>query len=41
MDIIKFGDFLISNSQGKTFFSFASPPLPIRLNLVDQVKQIN
>jgi len=36
MDIIKTGDFLISNSCGKTLFSFATPPLPIRLNLAEQ-----
>jgi len=41
MDIIKFGDFMIANSRGKTLFSFAAPPLPIRINLVDQADQIN
>jgi hypothetical protein len=41
MDIIRFGDFMIANSWGKTLFSFAAPPLPIRINLVNQADQIN
>ena len=41
MDIIKFGDFMIANSCGKTLFSFAAPPLPLRINLVNQADHIN
>jgi len=41
MDIIKTGDFLISNSYGKSLFSFATPPLPIRINLENEAKKIN
>jgi hypothetical protein len=41
MDIIKFGDFMIANSRGKTLFSFAAPPLPVRINLVNQADHIN
>jgi len=41
MDIIKFGDFMIANSCGKTLFSFAVPPLPIRINLVNQADHVN
>ena len=41
MDIIKLGDFMISNSQGKTLFSFVKPPLPMRINLAEQADNIN
>ena len=41
MDIIKLGDFMISNSYGKTLFSFAIPPLPMKINLADQASKIN
>jgi len=41
MDIIKFCDFMIANGHGKTLFSFAVPPLPMKINLVDQAKHIN
>jgi hypothetical protein len=41
MDIIKIGDFMIANSLGKTLFSFAAPPLPTRINLVNQADHIN
>jgi len=41
MDIIKLGDFMISNSQGKTLFSFATPPLPIKFNLANQALHVN
>ena len=41
MDIIKLGDLMISNSHGKTLFSFATPPLPMRINLVNQADNLN
>lgn len=41
MDIIKLGDFVISNAQGKTLFSFAAPPLPEKINLVDRANHLN
>jgi hypothetical protein len=41
MDIIKIGDFMVANSRGKTLFSFAAPPLPTRINLVNQAEHIN
>ena len=41
MDIIKYGDLMIANSCGKTLFSFAVPPLPTRINLVNQADHIN
>ncbi|MCL2719810.1 MAG: retroviral-like aspartic protease family protein [Treponema sp.] len=41
MDIIKTGDFMLSNSNGKSLFSFATPPLPIKINLVDYAQKIN
>ena len=41
MDIIKSGDFMIANGKGKTLFSFAIPPLPMKINLVDQLDSIN
>jgi len=40
MDIIKLGDFMIANSLEKTLFSFATPPLPTRINLVHEVNQL-
>ena len=41
MDIIKFCDLMIANDRGKTLFSFAVPPLPMKINLVDQAEHIN
>ena len=41
MDIIKSGDFMIANGRGKTLFSFAIPPLPMKINLVNQADHIN
>jgi hypothetical protein len=41
MDIIRMGDFMISNGKDKTLFSFAMPPLPVKINLVNQADHIN
>lgn len=41
MDIIKMGDFMIANGKDKTLFSFAMPPLPLKINLVNQADHIN
>jgi len=41
MDVIKTGDFMLSNSEGKSLFSFATPPLPNRINLVNEAEKIN
>jgi hypothetical protein len=35
MDIIRTGDFCISNSGGKTLFSFITPSLPAPVNLAE------
>jgi predicted aspartyl protease len=36
MDIIQLGDFSISNSEGKTVFTFAVPPFPNRMDLYEK-----
>jgi hypothetical protein len=41
MDIIGMGDFVVCNTDGKTSFSFAIPPLPERTNFVDDAKAAN
>jgi hypothetical protein len=41
MDIIGTGDFALSNAEGKTLFSFAAPPFPERLNLVEKAAATN
>jgi hypothetical protein len=41
MDIINMGDFIVCNTDGKTSFSFAIPPLPSRTNFVDAAKTAN
>ena len=41
MDIITMGDFVICNTNGKTSFSFAMPPLPDRINLFDRAAAAN
>jgi hypothetical protein len=41
MDIIRMGDFMVSNGKDKTLFSFAIPPLPMKINLVNQADNIN
>jgi len=41
MNIIKFCDFMIANGHGKTLFSFAAPPLPMKINLANQADLVN
>jgi len=41
MDIINMGDFVVCDTDGKTSFSFAIPPLPERTNFVDMAKAAN
>jgi len=41
MDIIQLGDFHISNTNGKTMFSFVIPSLPVSFNLADEAKRLN
>jgi predicted aspartyl protease len=41
MDIISLGDFLISNLNQKTSFSFVIPPFPNQPDWVERSKQIN
>ena len=41
MDIISLGDFLISNAEQKTSFSFVMPPFPDQPDWVERSKQIN
>jgi len=41
MDIIGMGDFVISNTDKKTLFSFIMPSLPERLDLTENAKQLN
>jgi predicted aspartyl protease len=41
MDIINMGDFVVCDTDGKTSFSFAIPPLPERTNFVEMVKTTN
>jgi len=41
MDIINMGDFVVCNTNGKTSFSFAIPPLPERTNFIDSAKTAN
>ena len=41
MDIIKFCDFMIANGHGKTLFSFAVPPMPMKINLANQAEYVN
>jgi len=41
MDIIKMGDFVVCNADSKTSFSFAVPPFPDRINLVDKAETTN
>jgi hypothetical protein len=41
MDIISMGDLAISNGGDKTFFSFAIPPFPGRIDFVDKVEELN
>ena len=41
MDIISLGDFLISNANQKTSFSFVMPPFPVQPDWVERSNQIN
>ena len=41
MDIIKFGDFSISNGEGKSLFSFVIPPLENKTDLYEKALAIN
>jgi hypothetical protein len=41
MDIIKKGDFAISNAENKTLFSFVIPPFPDKINLADKAEAAN
>lgn len=41
MDIITMGDFAVSNTGGKTSFSFAMPPFPDRMNLAEKAEVTN
>jgi predicted aspartyl protease len=41
MDIIKLGDFAVSNSEGKTSISFASPSFPDRIDLARKAEISN
>jgi hypothetical protein len=38
MDIIQKGDFIISNANGKTTFSFCIPPLEPPIDLLEKIK---
>lgn len=41
MDIIALGDFCISNGNGKTLFSFVSPPFSDKIDLLKAAEEIN
>jgi hypothetical protein len=41
MDIISMGDLALSNGGDKTFFSFAIPPFPDKIDFVDKVEALN
>lgn len=41
MDIIKFGDFAISNGGGQTLFSFAIPPFENKTDLLEKANKTN
>ena len=41
MDIIGMGDFVVCNANNKTSFSFAIPPFPDRIDLVEKVDAAN
>jgi hypothetical protein len=41
MDIISMGDLALSNGDGKTFFSFAIPPFPDKIDFVDKAEALN
>ena len=41
MDIIQLGDFHISNTDGKTRFSYIVPSLPERYSLAEEADKLN
>jgi hypothetical protein len=41
MDIIGMGDLFICNADNKTLFSYALPPLPDKIDLVDRAEAAN
>ncbi|MDR0289479.1 MAG: retropepsin-like domain-containing protein [Treponema sp.] len=41
MDIIQLGNFHISNTDGKTQFSFVVPPLPSLYDLAEEAQKLN
>jgi len=41
MDIIGMGDFVVSNTDNKTLFSFIMPSLPERLDLTEKARLLN
>jgi len=41
MDIISMGDFVVCNADNITSFSFAMPPFPDRINLVNKAETAN
>jgi hypothetical protein len=41
MDIIMLGDFAISNSEGKTRFSFVMPPFRNKISFTEKADAIN
>ena len=41
MDIIKMGDFVVCNADEKTSFSFAVPPFPDRISLIEKAEAAN
>jgi hypothetical protein len=41
MDIISMGDLALSNGGDKTFFSFAIPSFPGRIDFVDKAEELN
>ena len=41
MDIIQLGDFHISNTGGRTLFSFVVPPLPEQFDLTQEADTLN
>jgi hypothetical protein len=41
MDIIGMGDLFICNTGNRTLFSYAVPPLPCKIDLVDKAEELN
>ena len=41
MDIIRLGDFSISNGAGKTLFTFAMPPFDDKIDLYEKAISVN